>query len=47
MVPETPVRFVQSATLTEQRVIQTTLGEAAATVARENLQSPCTVIVGG
>ena len=44
--PQTPVLIVYNASLPDQKIIQTTLGEIAATVKQENLQSPCTVIIG-
>jgi uroporphyrinogen III methyltransferase/synthase len=47
MSPDTLVRFIYNATLAGQRVVSATLGNAAETVERESLQSPCIVIVGG
>ena len=44
--PETPVAVVQSATLPEQRHAVTTLGQLAATIAREGLASPSVIVVG-
>jgi uroporphyrin-III C-methyltransferase len=42
----TPVVFVFNATQFDQRIVRTTLNDAAATVKREKLQSPCIVIIG-
>lgn len=42
-----PVAIVTDATLPTQRVVETTLAEAAATVAREGLKPPALVVVGG
>jgi uroporphyrin-III C-methyltransferase len=44
--PETPVAVVQRATLPDQRHAVTTLGELAATIAREELASPSVIVVG-
>jgi len=43
---ETPVAIVQRASLADQRHAVTTLGELAATVARESLASPSVMVVG-
>jgi len=43
--PQTPMVIVSHASLPDQKIVRTTLGEAA-TVKREALQSPCIVIVG-
>ena len=41
-----PVAFVCEATTGRQRVVETTLGEAAATVAREGVAAPAIIVVG-
>ena len=43
---ETPVAVVQRASLPDQRHAVTTLGELAATIAREGLASPSVIVVG-
>jgi uroporphyrin-III C-methyltransferase len=43
---DTPVAIVQRASLPDQRHSVTTLGELAATVARESLASPSVIVVG-
>lgn len=43
---ETPVAIVQRATLSDQRHAVTTLGDLAATIAREQLASPSVIVVG-
>jgi len=43
---QTPAAVVQRASLPEQRHCVTTLGELAATIAREQLASPCVIVVG-
>src|SRR5690606_16128961 len=43
---ETPVAIVQRATLADQRHAVTTLGQLAATIAREDLASPSVIVVG-
>ncbi|MCA9515782.1 MAG: uroporphyrinogen-III C-methyltransferase, partial [Myxococcales bacterium] len=43
---ETPVAFVRWGTLPKQETLVTTLGEAAAAVARAGLRSPCVAVVG-
>jgi uroporphyrin-III C-methyltransferase len=42
----TPVAIVQRASLPDQRQAVTTLGELAATIAREGLASPSVIVVG-
>jgi uroporphyrin-III C-methyltransferase len=42
----TPVAIVQRASQPDQRHAVTTLGELAATIAREGLASPCVIVVG-
>jgi len=42
-----PVAIVTDATLPTQRVVETTLADAADTVVRESLQPPALVVVGG
>jgi len=42
----TPVAIVQHASLPDQRQAVTTLGELAATIARESLASPSVIVVG-
>jgi uroporphyrin-III C-methyltransferase len=44
--PQTPVAIVQRASLPDQRQALTTLGELAATIEREGLQSPSVIVVG-
>ena len=44
--PQTPVLIVYNATWSDQNIVRTTLGEVAATVKRENLRSPCIVVIG-
>ena len=43
---DTPVAIVQRASQPDQRQAVTTLGELAATVARESLASPSVIVVG-
>jgi uroporphyrin-III C-methyltransferase len=43
---DTPVAIVQRASLPDQRHAVTTLGELAATIAREELASPSVIVVG-
>jgi uroporphyrin-III C-methyltransferase len=43
---ETPVAIVQRASLPDQRHAVTTLGQLAATIAREGLASPSVIVVG-
>lgn len=43
---QTPVAIVQRASLPDQRHAVTTLGELAATIARESLASPSVIVVG-
>lgn len=43
---ETPVAIVQRASLPDQRHAVTTLGQLAATIAREDLASPSVIVVG-
>jgi uroporphyrin-III C-methyltransferase len=43
---QTPVAIVQRASLPDQRQAVTTLGELAATIAREGLASPSVIVVG-
>lgn len=42
----TPAAVVQRASLADQRQCVTTLGELAATIVREQLASPCVIVVG-
>ena len=42
----TPAALVQRASLPDERRAVTTLGELAATIARERLASPCVIVVG-
>ncbi len=42
----TPVAIVQRASLPDQRQAVTTLGELSATIEREQLASPCVIVVG-
>lgn len=44
--PATPVAVVQKASLPQQRHAVTTLGELAATIARDGLASPSVIVVG-
>jgi uroporphyrinogen III methyltransferase/synthase len=44
--PDTPVLFVFHASMPDQRTVQTTLAGVEETVKKENLRSPCSVIVG-
>jgi uroporphyrin-III C-methyltransferase len=44
--PATPIAVVQHASLPDQRHAVTTLGELAATIAREGLASPSVIVVG-
>jgi uroporphyrin-III C-methyltransferase len=44
--PATPVAVVQKASLPQQRHAVTTLGELAATIARDGLGSPSVIVVG-
>ena len=44
--PHEPVAFVCDATTDRQRVIETTLGEAAATVEREGVAAPAITVIG-
>jgi uroporphyrin-III C-methyltransferase len=44
--PQTAVAIVQRASLPDQRHAVTTLGELAATIEREGLQSPSVIVVG-
>ena len=44
--PDTPAAIVQHASLPQQRHAVTTLGELAATIAREQLASPSVIVVG-
>lgn len=44
---EEPVAIITDATLPTQRVVETTLADAAETVTREGLQPPALVVVGG
>ena len=44
--PGTPAAVIQDATLPRQRQVGTTLGELAATIAREGLGSPSVIVVG-
>jgi len=44
--PSTPVAVVQHASLSSQRHAVTTLGQLAATIARESLASPSVIVVG-
>ena len=44
--PQTPVAVVQRASLPDQRHAVTTLGQLAATIAREALASPSVIVVG-
>ena len=44
--PATPVAIVQRASLPDQRHAVTTLGELAATIARDGLASPSVIVVG-
>jgi uroporphyrin-III C-methyltransferase len=44
--PETPVAIVQHASSPQQRHAVSTLGELAATIAREGLASPSVIVVG-
>lgn len=43
--PQTPVVIVYYASSPDQQIVRTTLGEVAATVKQEELQSPCIVII--
>jgi uroporphyrinogen III methyltransferase/synthase len=45
-LPQTLVMIVYHASWVDQKTVQTTLGEAAAIIKQENLQSPCIIIVG-
>ena len=42
----TPVAVIQNASLPTQRHITTTLGELAASIAREHMASPSVIVVG-
>jgi len=44
--PQTPVLIVYHASCPDQKIVQTTLGEVTAIVKREELQSPCIIVVG-
>ena len=44
--PQTPVVVVYNVSLLDQKIVRTTLGEVAATVKQEDIQSPCIFIVG-
>lgn len=44
--PDTPAAVVQRASLPGERQALTTLGELAATIEREQLASPCVIVVG-
>jgi uroporphyrin-III C-methyltransferase len=46
LAAQTPAAVIQHASLPTQRHIQSTLGDLAATVQRENIGSPAIIIVG-
>lgn len=47
LADETPVAFVENATLPDERTVVATLGTLVETAARENIVSPALIVVGG
>jgi uroporphyrin-III C-methyltransferase len=46
MAPNTPAVLISSSTTSDERIVETSLGAAAADAAREGIGAPAIVIVG-